>query len=111
MEKKLIFKKDIYWKARGKYSRFLKVCCRKCGHLILTYQKDGAGNLRRLYFDRIFSPSNLANLQNKNLKKITALKCSGCKEILGIPHIYQKEKRGAFRLFQDAVVKKISGLH
>ncbi len=110
MKNKLIFKKDIYWKSRGKYSRCLKICCRKCGHLIMTYQKDGVGNLRRLYFDRIFSPDNLANLQNKKLEKISVLKCARCKEILGVPYVYRKEKRKAFRLFQDAVVKKISKL-
>ena len=111
MEKKLTFKKDIYWKTRGKYSRCLRICCRKCGHLILTYQKDGAGNIRRLYLDRIFSLSNFFNLQNKKLEKISALKCAGCKEILGVPYIYPKEKRKAFRLFQDSIIKKVIKLN
>ncbi len=110
MKKKQAFKKDVYWKARGKYSRCLKICCRKCGHLILTYQKDGGGNLRRLYFDRIFSPNNITNLQNKKLEKLPDLKCAGCKEILGIPYVYSKEKRKAFKLFQDSVVKKLMKL-
>lgn len=101
------FKKDKFSNARGGYSRFLNVYCRKCDSLVLTYQKDGPGNLRRLYLDRIFSPEKLANLQKKDLKEVNHLKCSNCGELLGIPYIYEKENRKAFRLFQDAVVKKI----
>lgn len=110
MAKELIFKKDSYWVARGKYSRRLNVYCRKCNSLILAYQKDGSGNLRRLYFDRIFSPKNLIKLHGKKLSDVSELKCKKCKEIIGIPYIYQKEKRKAFRLFQDAVIKKVRKL-
>jgi len=108
---KLVFKKDEYWHARGKYSRLLNIYCRKCQTLIFTYQKDGPGNLRRLYFDRIFYPKKLSNFQNTKLDNIPDLKCNSCKEILGIPYIYQKEKRKAFRLFQDAVIKKVRKLN
>jgi hypothetical protein len=111
MVEKLTFKKDKYRSCRGNYSRRLNVYCRKCNNLILTYQKDGPGNLRRLYFDRIFSPNNLVNLQNKKLEGISELKCLKCKEILGISYIYKKEGRKAFRLFQDAVVKKVRPLN
>lgn len=111
MINKLFFKRDFYSNARGKYSRCINVCCRKCNNLILTYQKDGPGNLRRLYFDRIFSPNNLVNLQNKKLENISYLKCSKCKELLGIPYVYKKEKRKSFKLFQDVVVKKLIKLN
>ncbi|HLC80709.1 hypothetical protein J4207_04470 [Candidatus Woesearchaeota archaeon] len=107
MKNSVTFKKDSYWQARGKYSRRLNIRCKKCNHLICTYQKDGPGNLRRLYFDRIFSSKSLVDLQDKNLKKVSDLRCSNCKEILGIPYIYVKEKRKAFRLFQDAIIKKV----
>ena len=91
------FKKDNYSKARNSYSRLINVICRKCTHLIFVYQKDGPGNLRRLYYDRIY-----------NLKDETEiLKCNNCQEILGTPYIYEKENRKAFRIYQDAVVKKI----
>ena len=111
MINKLSFKKDFYSDARGKYSRCINVYCRKCSNFILTYQKDGPGNLRRLYFDRIFFPNNLANLQNKELEDISYLRCSKCKELLGIPYVYMKEKRKSFKLFQDAVVKKLRKLN
>lgn len=95
--KKLQFKKDQFKQARGNYSRLLNIYCRKCKHLICTYQKDGPGNLRRMYLDRILSP----------IKKSKIFKCDKCGEVLGVLIIYQKEKRKAFRLFVDAVVKKV----
>lgn len=103
-------KKDKYRTSRGSYSRLVNVLCRKCKTVILTYQKDGPGNLRRLYMDRIFYPENLINLQEKNIKLISNLKCKSCGEIIGTPCIYDKEKRKAFRIYQDAVIKKVRKL-
>lgn len=68
--------------------------------MILLYQKDGLGILKRLYLDRIIIPLSLAD-GNKNLI------CKKCNALLGIPMIYQKEKRLAYRLFSGAVEKKI----
>lgn len=107
---KLSLKKDKYKSARGGYSRIIDIHCRKCGNVVAVYQKDGPGNLRRMYMDRIFEPSELTNLQNVNLKDIPFLKCQECGEILGTPYIYQKEKRKAFRIYQDAIIKKIKPL-
>jgi len=104
---KLELKKDKYKKARGGYSRLLEIKCEKCGNPVALYQKDGPGALKRMYVDRIFSPEKLANLQNVAIKKISNLICSKCKQIIGIPYIYQKEKRPAFRLFEGSVTKKV----
>ena len=106
---KVIFKNDKYKKARGGRSRLLRISCQECGSSACSYQKDGPGNLRRLYLDRIFSPKNLVDLQKQG-KLVPNLNCNQCKEVLGILYIYQKEKRKAFRLFQDAVVKKVRKL-
>ncbi len=84
----------------------VNVYCRKCENIVLVYQKDGPGNLRRLYLDRVFSPSELTDLQKLDIDKIPALKCRKCSEILGAPYIYPKEKRKAFRLFQDSIIKR-----
>ena len=91
-------KNDKYKKARGGYSRLLQISCQKCGSLICTYQKDGAGNLRRMYADRISNPA--ISLARKDLT---------CQKghLLGIKMIYKKENRPAFRLFVDSVIKKI----
>ncbi len=70
------FKKDKYRKTRGNYSRLLNIYCRKCSNLIAVYQKDGSGNLRRLYLDRIFAPRNLTDLQKRELNKIKIFKCN-----------------------------------
>lgn len=93
------FINDKYKKTRGGYSRLLEVSCEKCGHTICQYQKDGPGILKRMYFDRItgIKPSSSKNLI-----------CGNCKETLGVPSIYKKENRSAYRLFVGAVTKQIT---
>jgi len=98
---KTIFKNDRYKKARGGYSRLLKISCQKCGENVCLYQKDGPGNLRRMYIDRIIDSK--ISISKKDLS---------CPKghLLGVKIIYEKEKRPAFRLFVDSVVKKITKL-
>lgn len=97
--KKSAFKNDKYKKARGGYSRLLVISCQKCGSFICRYQKDGPGNLRRMYLDRILAPA--VAIARKDFT------CpSG--HLLGVKMIYEKEKRPAFRLFVDSVQKKIT---
>ena len=108
--KKNLFKSDQYRKSRGGYSRFLEISCEHCSHKVIVYQKDGPGELRRMYIDRIFKPENFSKLENKSINKIPDLTCSNCKRVLGIPYIYQKENRKAFRLFVGAITKKVTTL-
>jgi len=105
------FKKDEYRKSRGNYSRKLILCCRVCKNKVAEYQKDGPGNLRRMYLDRIISPKELASFYFVPINKIPVFKCKKCKEDLGTPYIYKKEKRKAFKLYQDVLVKKIVSLN
>lgn len=90
-------KKDKYRKSRGDYSRLLDISCEHCGNHICFYQKDGPGPLRRLYIDRIIDikPTN------------KFLKCPSCNRDLGMEIMYKKENRPAYRLFVDAIVKKV----
>lgn len=104
------FKQDEYKDARGGWSRLLNILCRKCGNRVLVYQKDGPGELRRLYFDRIFDPPAFAHLSEKSIDNINSLKCEGCNCILGTPYIYPKENRKAFRLYVGAITKEIRKL-
>ena len=106
--KKLEFKNDKYRKTRGGYSRFLNLSCAKCSSHVALYQKDGPGILKRMYLDRIFSPENLVGLEGIALKKMTPLTCQKCKQILGVPFLYDKEDRPTFRLFEGSVSKKIA---
>ena len=62
------------------------------------YQKDGPGNLRRMYVDRI--SENKVPLYDKNLVCPKG-------DLIGIKIIYKKEKKPAFRLFVDSVKKRI----
>ena len=94
------FKTDKYRMARGGYSRLMDIHCRECGDKLFEYQKDGKGDLRRLYLDRIFP-------KYPTTKELT---CPTCGEILGSLYVYEKENRKAYRLYQDAVVKKVKRL-
>jgi hypothetical protein len=96
--KKSIIKNDKYKRVRGGYSRLLNLTCQKCGEQICKYQKDGPGNLRRIYHDRIIDPK--ISISRRDLS------CTNG-HLLGIKIIYDKENRPAFRLFVDSVVKKI----
>ena len=95
------FKNDKYKKARGGRSRLLNISCQECGSPICSYQKDGPGNLRRMYIDRIIEPN--VSISRKDLS------CSKG-HLLGIRIVYKKENRPAFRLFADSVVKKVAKL-
>lgn len=95
---KTIFTNDKYKKVRGGYSRLLDISCQKCGEHICDYQKDGSGNLRRMYIDRI--TNHKVSISRKDLS------CSN-KHLVGVKIIYEKESRPAFRLFVDSVAKKI----
>lgn len=92
------FANDRFKKNRGGYSRLLKITCEKCGELICLYQKDGPGHLRRMYIDRMHEPT--VSIGGKNLSCLND-------HVLGVKIVYEKEDRPAFRLFVDAVVKKI----
>ena len=110
MSKISTFKRDKYKSARGGYSRLLNLHCRKCNTVFAEYQKDGPGNLRRLYMDRIIAPDKFGGLEKKNIKDISPIRCPKCNFIVGVPYIYKKENRKAFRVFQDALVKHIKKL-
>lgn len=94
----MAFENDKYKKVRGGYSRFLDICCQKCSEHICYYQKDGPGNLRRMYLDRIVDAK--VSISRKDFS------CTN-NHLLGVKIIYEKEKRPAFRLFVDSVTKKI----
>ena len=94
---KYSLKNDAFRAARGGYARLLNIHCRKCKQFSFVYQKDGSGNIRRLYRDRILGMG----------KTSPALNCISCKELLGTRITYPKESRTAYRLYQDAVIKKV----
>lgn len=100
MQTQFILKKDTYRKNRGGYSRFLNVFCGSCKTHLLLYQKDGPGELKRMYLDRIIAPKVLPSRNDEFV-------CPACKKIIGTFYTYEKEKRSAIRLYQGSVFKKI----
>ena len=86
------FKKDIYRKHRGGKAKLLDVHCANCNKLILIYQKDGPGPLKRCYVDRVF--------YSKTTKRDGKLICSNCGAIIGTPMVYKKhgENRRAYKM-------------
>lgn len=100
------FKKDKFANARGGNSVLLDISCQHCGNHICYYQKDGPGELRRMYCDRIIFPSTLVeSVQVSNYNDLKPLVCHNCGRLLAVPMIYEKEKRYALRLFVGAVKK------
>lgn len=100
-------KRDKFKHARAGNSRLYDIICNKCGYKVLLYQKDGPGNLLRLYFDRIIAPAELVDLQKKDFKDTDYLKCPQCQNLLASSYIYLKENRPAFRLFKDQFIKRL----
>ncbi len=101
------FKNDRYVNARGGNSHFLDLYCSKCGQHLALYQKDGRGSLLRTYLDRFFEPQELSALQFKygNKNDVPSLKCSSCSALIGVPMLYERERRLAFRLLYGSFVK------
>jgi hypothetical protein len=101
------FKSDKYKKSRGGYSRLLDIRCANCTTHLFFYQKDGRGILKRIYLDRIYNSGKYTGSENKPSKSIPNLICPKCDTLIGVPYIYERESRLAFRLIVGTVVKKI----
>ena len=103
------FKNDKYRKARGGKSVMLKISCASCNSAIIEYQKDGDGNLRRCYLNRIHSPEKYSSLQySKDIidsKDMPKLRCFNCENLIGTPMRYS-DGRLAYRL-KYGVFKKV----
>lgn len=91
-------KSDRFKRSREGRSQLLDISCAKCGRHLFDYQKDGAGILKRAYYDRILG----TNVGKGNLI------CPNCKTLLGVPMVYKKENRQAIRLLKGAVSKKVA---
>ena len=98
-KEKYTFIRDQYRKHRGDYSRFLHIYCDSCEKPLFLYQKDGPGELKRMYIDRILAP--------KVIYKKGDFIYPHCSKVRGTCYIYEKEKRKAIRLYQGAIIKKI----
>ncbi len=97
----LKLKYDRYQKKRGK-PKILLLICSNCREKIALYQKDGPGWLKRCYLDRIY-PIYTFNKINLNQK---FFKCQKCGQIFGEKIIFKKEKRLAFKIDRNNILRK-----
>jgi hypothetical protein len=68
---------------------------------LADYQKDGPGELLRLYDDRIIGP-----VFDSRFEMDKKLVCPHCGRMIGLGYIYKKENRPAWRLFQGTIEAK-----
>jgi hypothetical protein len=112
------FKQDQFSQHRGGESLLLKLYCSNCQTQLMIYQKDGGGELKRCYFDRIYwlsvasnnsnNPSTvLINPTETELKSYNLIICSHCQTVIGYPSIYLPEKRLALQLEPQALQGEI----
>lgn len=103
---KIKFRRDRYYKARGGTAQLLRITCGRCGRYICLYQKDGSGNLYRIYWDRVFEPAVCTEYRpDATQGEMAPLGCPACGYILGVPMTYAPEARLAWRLAPGAVHK------
>ena len=103
--RKYELKKDRFTRARGGSSELLLICCAKCRHPILLYQKDGSGRLRRIYLDKIRAPEDFADLKHTVASKsdLEGLRCPNDQELLAVPMVYKPEGRLALRIIRGSI--------
>jgi hypothetical protein len=92
---------DKFTQNRGGRSRLYKINCNKCNKFLFYYQKDGPGVLKRAYIDRINPGAKKYQIKSRFLV------CSKCKDLLGAPCFYPREKRPAIEFFVDSVKKTL----
>ncbi len=112
MKNVIKLKNDEYRRKRGGTAELLDIYCSSCNYYVMLYQKDGPGRLQRCYLNRIFSPPDLAQLQNMNFSSqsdISNLVCNQCDSLIGIPMTYIDD-RLAFRLVHGSFIKKRSNV-
>lgn len=104
------FKRDTYLTVRGGSAQFYLVRCAKCREIIALYQKDGQGRLLRMYLDRIVEPKSLLDKIShvRDKKSMPNLICDRCGALIGVPMVYEREDRLAYRLLYGAIVREKS---
>jgi hypothetical protein len=104
-------KNDRFSKNWGSKTRLYDIYCVKCNARVLVYQKDGTGNLKKCYLNRILAPSDLAmlhhNIRTSAPKDVPDLKCHSCHEVLGTPYLHE-DGRIAYRIRQGFIFKRIN---
>lgn len=103
------FKLDSSYKRRGGTAQWLIIRCKCCSELLCLYQKDGSGNLYRLYADRMSNIDGNRQLQRLNVHHNGNLACPSCHVVFAVSMIYRKDvhPRLAFRIISPGITKTI----
>lgn len=103
-----LIKRDKFYRARGATATILAIFCSRCKTSLCIYQKDGKGNLHRLYLDRIIKSESFFKIPAYNrsviLKGLPNIVCF-CRNIIAVPMLYKEEGRLAFRLIHGSINK------
>lgn len=106
-------KSDRYQKERlklGGETKMLDISCAHCQTKLMVYQKDGQGDLKRCYLDRIGWLQDGIGMGEDTQSQITSLQksmlcCPGCNDNIGSPMVYEKEHRLSIRMFHGQFSK------
>jgi hypothetical protein len=103
-------RQDKFTEARGGWSTLLSIFCAQCKTEVLLYQKDGPGELKRMYLDKIIAPDALAGrvAVYSETSGMDKLSCPQCNSLMGIPMVYEKENRLAYQVAEGWVIEKIN---
>lgn len=103
-------RQDKFTEARGGWSTLLSIFCARCKTEVLLYQKDGPGELKRMYLDKIIAPDALAEkvAACSAISDMAKLSCPNCKNLMGIPMVYEKENRLAYQVAPGGIIEKIN---
>ena len=86
-------------------SRHLDIYCAKCGTFIVSYRKEGSGQLIRLYLDKVLQPKSLVALKSSGRKtSLPVLTCSKCGNSIGHP-MEHEGNRLAYRMIKGSFKK------
>ncbi len=89
---------DDYRKILGGWSQILEISCNECQNFLFFYQKDGPGDLKRCFLDRI----------QKIHVKPENFYCPYCNKLLGnfIPYV-KHDNRPAIQWLNDLLSYRI----
>lgn len=93
MERLPKISRDSAYKKRGGTAKWIILSCGICKEDLSLYQKDGQGNLYRLYLDRLTSTSGERPFKYLGRVAVGNLECFACEETIAVPMIYQKDER------------------
>ncbi|MBT3366103.1 MAG: hypothetical protein HN472_17525 [Nitrospina sp.] len=87
-------------------SQTIDILCGKCGAFMIRYQKKGAGQLIRLYLDKVTEPDSLSRLKSVSTKSdLPTLACVDCGNRIGLA-MAPKGGRWAYRMIKGSFRRK-----